>query len=140
MAHAYDVQTIEAFGMPYTETRYYPETVDVEIPIISIEFKPETHPQDDYCYEQPKFVFGDVVVLRSQWETCQNQNDPFEEVDKFHICAMELVTRKSKSGRLTSAPYWMYGIRCDTGTKELIWFDEDELLQWRDLAFPWVEF
>ncbi|NJO94324.1 MAG: hypothetical protein HC820_08245 [Hydrococcus sp. RM1_1_31] len=51
-----EVQTISAFGIPYTEYRYYPEPTDLEIPIITIEFKPKTHPLDDYCYDQPQFV------------------------------------------------------------------------------------
>jgi hypothetical protein len=129
-----EVQTVEAFGISYPETRYYPEPTDVEEPLVTIEFKPKTHPLDDYCYSQPSFVFGDLVVLKEQWDYCQEhpvkQN---EELDFFRICAMELVERRSKSGRLTSAPYWLYGIRCSTGTQELMWFDEDELMSSRNL-------
>ncbi|NJK51282.1 hypothetical protein HC931_27150 [Candidatus Gracilibacteria bacterium] len=134
MTQAYEVQTIEAFGMPYIETRYYPEPTENEAQLITIEFKPHTHSMDDYCYSHPRFVFGDLVVLKEQWEYCQEhpvqQN---EELDIFRICAIELVERRSKSGRLTSAPEWLYGIRCTTGTKELMWFDEDELMSGREL-------
>jgi hypothetical protein len=134
MTQAYDVQIIEAFGISYPETRYYPELTDLEPQLITIEFKPETHPLDDYGYSQPRFVFGDLVVLQEQWEHCQeNHVEPNEELDIFRICAMELVERRSKSGRLTSAPEWLYGIRCTTGTQELIWFDEDELMSSREL-------
>jgi hypothetical protein len=134
MTQGYEVQTIEAFGIPYTETRYYPEPSEVEPQLITIEFKPKTHPLDDYCYSQPRFVFGDVVVLKKQWDYCQDHPvKPDEELDIFRICVMELVERRSPSGRLTSAPEWLYGIRCTTGTKELMWFEEDELMSSREL-------
>jgi hypothetical protein len=130
----YEVQTISAFGMPYTETKYYPEPTENEPQLITIEFKPYTHSMDEYSYSQPRFVFGDLVVLQEQWDYCQeNQVEPIEELDIFRICAMELVERRSKSGRLTHAPEWLYGIRCTTGTKELMWFEEDELMSSREL-------
>lgn len=129
-----EVQTIRAFGVPYTETRYYPEPTDVEEPLITIEIKPKTHPLDDFGYSRPRFVFGNVVVLKEQWQYCQEHpDDSSEELDIFCICAMELVERKSESGRLTEAPHWLYGIRCSTGTQELMWFIEDELLSEQDL-------
>jgi hypothetical protein len=130
----YEVQTISAFGIPYTETRYYPEPTENEPQLITIEFKPKTHTLDDYGYSQPKFVFGDLVILQEQWDYCQAHHvEPNSELDIFHICAMELVERRSKSGRLTSAPEWLYGIRCTTGTQELTWFSEDELMSSREL-------
>jgi hypothetical protein len=133
MAH-YDVQTIEAFGISYPETRYYPEQPEVEKPFVTIEFQPKTHPLDDYDYSHPRFVFSDLVILQEQWDYCQAHHvEPNEELDIFRICAMELVERRSQSGRLTSAPEWLYGIRCTTGTKELIWFSEDELMSGREL-------
>jgi hypothetical protein len=134
MTQAYEVQTIEAFGISYPETRYYPEPTENEPQLITIEFKPHTHSMDEYSYSHPRFVFGDVVVLKDQWEYCQeNQVEPDSELDIFRICAMELIERRSKSGRLTSAPEWLYGIRCSTGTQELMWFDEDELMSGREL-------
>ncbi|MGH2413546.1 MAG: hypothetical protein ACRDEA_07615 [Microcystaceae cyanobacterium] len=85
---AYPVQTIEAQGIPRTEYRYEPDVV--EIPIITIEFQPETHPLDDYGYFQPEFVFGDVVALKEQWEYCcaatalTQQSQGTEEVFDAH--------------------------------------------------------
>lgn len=123
------VQTISAFGTPYTEYRHYPEPTDLEIPIITIEFKPKTHPLDDYCYDQPEFVFTDVVVLRSQWEYCQlHQLDINSELDHYRIVGMKLVERRSKSGRLTEAPYWLYEIECLTRLRENRLVGEDELI------------
>ena len=148
-----EVQTIEAFGMPYTETRYYPSPVDVEVPIITIEFKPETHPNDDYCYSQPQFVFLDVVVLLDKWEYCQmHQLDVNSELDFFRIVGMKLVESRSKSGRLTEAPYWLksgrlteapywlYEIECNTRSTEPIWISEEELIAQRDLEPSLSEF
>ena len=124
---SYEVQTLEAFGMPYVEYRFEPEASD--IPIITIEFQPQVHPNDEYNYPHPLYVFGDIVALRQQWEHCQEHGiNPDEEMDYYRICALELVEHKSKSGRLTDAPYWLYGIRCTTGTKELMWFEEEELV------------
>lgn len=139
MTQVYEVQTIEAFGMPYTESRYSPEPVDLEVPIITIEFKPD--PQNDYCYDQPKFVFLDEVVLRDKWEYClMHQLDFDEELDIFRIIGMKLVESRSKSGRLTEAPNWLYEIECLTSSKKAIWIDEEELIGKRDLKLNWVEF
>jgi hypothetical protein len=129
MAQVYEVQTLSAFGIPYTETRYAPEPTDLEIPIITIEFKPLVHPNDDYCYDQPQFVFTDVVVLCSQWEYCQHlQLDIKEELDHYRIVGMKLVEPRSKSGRLTEAPYWLYEIECLTRHRENRVKGEDELI------------
>ncbi|NJO93361.1 MAG: hypothetical protein HC820_01475 [Hydrococcus sp. RM1_1_31] len=136
-----EVQTVEAFGISYPEIRYYPEPTEVEEPLITIEFKPKTHPLDDYSYSHPRFVFGDLVVFKDQWEYClEHPDDSSEELEFFRICAMELVAPKSESGRLTEAPYWLYGIRCSTGTQEIMWFDEDELMSERDLKFDPIGF
>jgi len=130
-----EVQTISAFGIPYTEYRYYPEPTDLEIPIITIEFKPKTHPLDDYCYSQPLFVFSDVVVLRDKWEYCQlHQLDINEELDLFRIVGMKLVEPRSKSGRLTEAPYWLYEIECLMRRRENRVVSEEELIAHAEIS------
>lgn len=128
------IQTIEANGLPYSEYRYEPEIL--ETTLVTIEFRPESHPLDDYDYSPPRFVFNDTVALQQQWNHClQADLDPDEELDYYRVCALELVEPKSKSGRLNDAPYWLIGIRCLSGTRELIWFEQDELLSKEDLEF-----
>ena len=127
----YEVQILEAFGKSYTENRYEPETDNIGK--IAIEFYPNVHPLDEltctYEYPHPLHVYGNLVALRQQWEHCVKNNLPFpEEINYYRICALELVEPKSKSGRLTDSPYWLYGIRCTTGTKELMWLEEEELV------------
>ena len=107
----YIAQTLDAFGIPHTEYRCSPE-VEEQV-IITIEFKPEIHYLDDYSYPQPQFVFKEEVALAKQVEYCQQNNIALsEEVIEFYpIRAMELVERKLSNGRLTEAPYWLYGLR-----------------------------
>lgn len=139
MTYAYEVQTIEAQGVPYVEFRHEAEPTETQI--ITIEFSPQNYPLDDYTYSQPLFVFGELVALREQWECCQqNQLDPNEELDWFKVCAMELIEPQSKSGRLTNPPYWLYGIRCQSGTRELMWFEEGELISKREIESGLEEF
>lgn len=134
MTHAYEVQTVEVQGIPRIEYQDCPEPTDLEPQVITIEFIPQVHPLNDYGYSQPKFVFGNVVALREQWEhCCLNNINPSEELDYFRIRALELVENKSKTGQLTKPPQWYYGIRCETGTKETIWWEEDELIALEEL-------
>ncbi|MGH2413990.1 MAG: hypothetical protein ACRDEA_09930 [Microcystaceae cyanobacterium] len=129
---AQEIQTLKAFGIPYVEYRDEPDVTDILI--ISLEFQPEIHPNDDYGYFQPEFVFGDVVALREQWEyCCSNHIDFTEELDLFKVCAMELVEPRNRSGWLTEAPSWLIGIRCSNGTRELMWFNEEELISKREI-------
>ena len=37
-------------------------------------------------------------------------------------------------GRLKAPPYWLYGFRTPSGTKELIWFEEDDLVAKREIT------
>jgi hypothetical protein len=135
MAQIYEVQTISAFGIPYTETRSCPEPIDLEIPIITIEFKPKIHPLDDYCYDQPQFVFTDVVVLCQEWEYCQmHQLDINSELDDYRVVGMKLNETRSKSGRLTESPEWLYEIECLTRYKENRTVSSDELILKRDIG------
>ena len=124
-----EIQTIEAFGMPYTEYRAQPE-VDEEI-LITIEFTPPIQSFDvEYSYSQPRFRFGDMVATKQQWEHCLlNHLNPDTELDLFRICAMELVDSLSPSEELLSQPYWQYGIRCQHGTQELVWLEEVALVR-----------
>ena len=129
----YAVQTVEVGGIPYTEYRSSPE-IEEQV-IITIEFKPEVHYLDDYSYPQPQFVFLEEVALTKQVNYCQqNKIALSEEVIEFYpIRAMELVERKLSNGRLAEAPYWLYGLRSNKGTRELMWFSEDELISKREV-------
>ena len=124
----YAVQTVEVGGVPYTEYRCPPQ-VEEEV-IITIEFKPEVHYLDDYSYPQPKFIFQEEVAILKEL-TFVDAPNPLEEVDFYPIRAMELVERKLSNGRLAEAPYWLYGLRSTKGTRELMWFSEDELIRTR---------
>ncbi len=126
----YIAQTLDAFGIPYTEYRCPPE-VEEQV-IITIEFKPEIHYLDDYSYPQPKFIFQEEVAILKEL-TFGALPNPLEEVDFYPIRAMELVERKLSNGRLTEAPYWLYGLRSTEGTRELMWFSEDELISKREV-------
>ncbi|NJQ98086.1 MAG: hypothetical protein HC784_11665, partial [Hydrococcus sp. CSU_1_8] len=111
------------------------EPTDLEIPIITIEFKPKVHPRDEYCYDQPQFVFTDVVVLCSQLDYCQiNQLDINSELDHYRIVGMKLVEPRSKSGRLTDAPYWLYEIECLTRRRENRVVSEEELIAHAEIS------
>ena len=129
----YAVQTVEVGGVPYTEYRCSPE-VEEQI-IITIEFKPEVHPMDDFSYRQPQFVFLEEVALAKQVNYCQQNKIALSEevIDFYPITAMELVERKLSNGRLTEAPYWLYGLRSTEGTRELMWFIDEELISKREV-------
>ena len=126
----YAVQTVEVGGVPYTEYRCPPQ-VEEEV-IITIEFKPEVHYLDDYSYPQPQFVFKQEVAILKRVPLGDTPN-PLEEVDFYPIRAMELVERKLSNGRLAEAPYWLYGLRSNKGTRELMWFSEEELISKREV-------
>jgi hypothetical protein len=118
-------QIVEAFGIPYVEYGYDEPEVEQ---LICIEFTPPAHHLDDYAIPVPAFTFCEEVAVREQYDHCLKNNIDFSEgLDVFRISALELVERRSKSGVLTDAPHWLYGIRYARGTRELIWFEEDEL-------------
>jgi hypothetical protein len=123
----YTKQTIEALGIPYVEYGYDEPEVEQRI---QIEFTPRTHRLDDYAVPEPAFTFCEEVALGAQYDYCLEQNlDLSEELDTFYICALELVECRSQNGVLTDKPYWCYGIRKVRGTRELLWFEEDELVR-----------
>ncbi len=126
----YIAQTLDAFGIPHTEYRCSPE-VEEQV-IITIEFKPEIHYLDDYSYPQPKFIFQEEVAILKGFALGDTPN-ALEEVNFYPIRAMELVERKLSNGRLAEAPYWLYGLRSTKGTRELMWFSEDELISKREV-------
>jgi hypothetical protein len=118
-------QTIEAFGIPYVEYDYSEPEVEQRI---CIEFTPRTHHLDDYAIPDPAFTFCEEVAVREQYDHCIKNNIDFAEgLDTFRISALELIEPRSKSGVLTDAPHWRYGIRYARGTREMIWFEEDDL-------------
>ena len=126
MPYSTEIQTIEAAGIPTIEYRTQPE-VD-EQRLITIEFTPPAT-NDEYLVKQPGFVFGDIVIIKQQWEDYfLNQMDT-DELDSFTICGMELIEPRNLSGQPIDYPYWQYGIRCTEGTREVIWFKEHELVR-----------
>ncbi len=134
MPYSTEIQTIEAAGALVTEYRTKPE-VD-EQRLITIEFKPPVT-NDEYMVEQLSFVFGDIVILKEQWNNCYLNKLDTDEIATFTICAMELVEPKNQLGQLIDYPYWRYGIRCLDGTKELIWFKENELVRKPSTNLDW---
>lgn len=139
MTQATEIQTVEAFGVPYVETRYQPE-ID-ERQLITIEFEPPIHPHDDYGYYHPQFTFLEAVAIREQLEDClKNKLDLAEHLELYEITAMQLTASRTEKGRLKEAPRWRYGLRCGSGTMEMMWFSEDELISKRDLFGEFEEF
>jgi hypothetical protein len=135
----YAVDTVESGGIPRFEYRVEPEPGQITSDIITIEFKPEKHPLDEYSYSHPEFTLTQRVVLKEHYEAlemCKMQfSDEYDSstLKYYRICAIEIVEPKSSSGRLTDDPYYLFGIRCETGTKEMMWFSSDELIASREL-------
>lgn len=132
----YEVQSLDCQGVPTIEYR-------VEQPIperIQFDFIPR-FPYDQYGYSNPKFVYCEEVILVSQWLECQeNQDDFFDEHEVYHICALELEEYTLTGKTLYEAPSWKYGIRGTRGTRELIWFEEDELISLAEINSANLEF
>ncbi len=126
MAYSTEIQTIEAAGIPTTEYRTQPEVSEQRL--ITIEFTPNAT-NDEYLVKQPEFVFGDIVIIKQQWEDYFINRMDTNELDTFTICGMELIEPRNQSGQLIDYPYWQYGIRCTEGTREVIWFKENELVR-----------
>jgi hypothetical protein len=122
-----EIQQIDAQGIPTIEYRAEPD--EISIPSrIQFDFEPR-FPHDQYGYSEPKYVFCEQVILVTQWQECQdNQYDFFDIYETYHICALELEEYSLTGKKLYEAPSWKYGIRGTKGTKELVWFEEDELI------------
>lgn len=134
MPYSTEIQTIEAAGIPAVEYRTQPEVGEQRL--ITIEFTPNAT-SDEYLVEQPEFVFGDIIVIKQQWEHCfLNQMDT-EDLDTFTICGMELIEPKNQSGQMIDYPYWKYGIRSTDGSKEVIWREEYELVRKASTVTDW---
>ena len=139
MTQVTEIQTIEAFGVPYVETRYQPEVEERQL--ITIEFEPPLHPLNDYGYSHPQFTFLEVVAIREQLEDClKNKVDLAEHLELYEITAIQLTAPRTLEGRLTEAPHWCYGLRCPLETQELVWFSEEELISKWDIYGEWEEF
>ncbi len=133
---AYQAQTIEKGGVPYSEYRTAPDFTDY--PIVTIEFTPDPDRCGIYAYPQPKFVPTEEVTLRVHWEYCRdNSLDLSAELEYFRLCAVEIVEDMDERGRLKAPPYWLYGFRTPSGTKELIWFEEDDLVAKREITLDY---
>lgn len=134
MPYSTEIQTIEAAGIPTVEYRTQPQVGEQRL--ITIEFTPNAT-NDEYLVEQPEFVFGDIIIIKQQWENCfLNQLDT-EDLDIFTICGMELIEPKNKQGQMIAQPYWKYGIRCTDGSKEVIWREEYELVRKASTVVDW---
>ncbi len=135
----YEVQRIECQGIPTIEYRTEPD--DIAIPQrIKFDFVPR-FPYDQYAYSEPRYVYCEKVVLASQWQESQkNQYDFFDIYETYHISALELIEYTMGGDRLYEAPSWKYGIRGTRGTKELIWFEEDELISLAEINSEDQEF
>ena len=134
MAYLTEIQTIEAAGVPVIEYRTQPK-ID-EQRLITIEFTPNAT-NDKYLVKQPEFVFGDSVIIKEQWSHCfLNQLDT-EGLDTFTVCAMELIEPKNNLDQPSDHSYWQYGVRCTSGTRELVWFKENELVRKASSDLDW---
>ena len=87
----------------------------------------EVRRTSDLDYPHPRLVFGDKVVLSTQLDELLLENTPLEDnLDIYTIRAMELIEENVKT------PYWLYGLRSEFGTRELMWFAENELTSYQD--------
>ena len=134
MSYISEIQTIEAAGTPTTEYRTQPDLTEQRL--ITIEFTPPAT-NDEYLIEQPAFVFGDIVIIKQQWEDYFIKQMDTDELDSFTVCGMELIELKNQSGQPIDYPYWQYGIRCTEGTRELMWFKEHELTRKTSTTVDW---
>jgi ethanolamine utilization cobalamin adenosyltransferase len=107
MTYLQEIQTIEAAGIPTVEYRTQPQVDEQQL--ITIEFTPNAT-NDEYLIEQPEFVFGDIIVMKQQWENCFLNKLDTENLDTYTICGMELVEPKNQSGQMIDYPYWKYGM------------------------------
>ena len=91
-----------------------PVTFSGERSLITIEFAPRIHPEENqYSYEHPRFVFGDRV-------TSINEDPEIE----YTVCALELIESKTPSGRLLAQPRWKYKI---TNGEVYYWKEESAI-------------
>ena len=134
-----EFQRLDCQGIPTIEYRAEP-TEPIVPERIQFDFTPR-FPHDQYGYSEPKYVFSEQVILISQWQKCQdNQYDFFDDYEVYYICALELVEYSLTRKSLYEAPSWKYGIRGTNGTKELIWFEENELISINEINSDNQEF
>ncbi|MGH2412499.1 MAG: hypothetical protein ACRDEA_02140 [Microcystaceae cyanobacterium] len=128
-----EIQTIKAFGIPYTEYRYAPEPTDIQI--VTIEFIPDPDCLNNYAYPQPQYTFTQTVALRKDWEGCQRHHlDWREDLQFYEVCTLRLIQPKSKlTRRLTEAPFWLYGLQREGNPCDVLWAEEEELISQREI-------
>ncbi|WP_049802796.1 hypothetical protein [Gloeothece verrucosa] len=57
-----------------------------------------------------------------------------EELDFYQVYGLILVEEKSKSQKyLSEAPYWLYGLKWINGTRDICWFQEEELISEKEI-------
>jgi hypothetical protein len=132
MTYTAEIQTVEAHGIPTTEYRVAP---DLEPQIITIEFYPPSHPDDEFDYPHPKFKFWEEVARVDDWGYCLDENlNPDEEINIYQVCALHLVANRTNTGLLREPPYWLYGVCLSQGSQKVRWFAEAELIAKRDIS------
>ncbi len=86
------------------------------------QFSPDVHPSEELDFYSPSFKFGDVVLIR-------DESIPIDQWNEYRITAMEIIVPHWQNpDSFMDAPTWRYGIRCQGGTQEIVWFASDEII------------
>jgi hypothetical protein len=65
----------------------------------------------------PAFAIGSKIQVI-------DRDLPHTEWEEYKITALELIEDEEPN----QAPRWVYGVRCQRGTRELMWFEEAEIV------------
>jgi len=103
---------------------------DNTLQLVTIEFSVDSEIAGKFSYPHPRFTFKDRVVIASELDYYVNSNLDLGEIEILEINAIELVERIDR-GKLISQPYWQYGVKSQSGTKEIVWFEETELVHYQ---------
>ena len=76
-------------------------------------------------YPHPQFTFGDVVILQEQHLEFVENFLNYIDLTQYRIQAIQLIEESEIS--------WRYGVYPEFGERRLIWFEETELVAYRDL-------
>jgi hypothetical protein len=95
------------------------------------------HPNDldEYSFDPPVYAIGDLVAIKEQYDFITNEKvealnkdeEYCEEPENYEIIGLKL-NKYTLNNRLREQHFWSYLIKSKTGTKEEIWFDENELV------------
>jgi hypothetical protein len=138
MTQTYEVQTIFAGGIPFTEYRHAPDITDIQI--VCIEFKPDQNCIQEYTYPQPKYTITETVAKRSDWECIKQSNaDWREHLNLYRVVGLRLVEYFSSNGKLKETPRWIFGVSRQS-SREVVWMEEDDLVSVQELEPDYYEF